>query len=337
VARHRRVGVDSSAVPLESCGLHGRNADGSFRHSIIDGYPMSHPPSRPSSSENGRAERIRAIRKSTSYRQSHVDAEFMGREELRPVRLQLELLKPELIMHEQGVESTVVVFGGTRVIEREQAESRQQVARAALAQKPQDQGLLRAVAIAENVVKKAHYYDEARAFARIVSSQCQIDQRCDYVVCTGGGPGIMEAANRGAFDIGAKSIGLNITLPFEQEPNSYITPELCFEFKYFAIRKMHFLMRAKAMVAFPGGFGTMDELFEALTLIQTRRMQPIPVVLCGRDYWNRLINWELFVEEGTISPDDLSLISYAETAQECWRVIEEFYREKPAERLPRGQ
>ncbi|MBX3463427.1 MAG: TIGR00730 family Rossman fold protein [Planctomycetes bacterium] len=301
---------------------------------------MSHPPPPPSGVTNGvdeHSQRIRAIRLSTSYRQSHVDPDFMGREELRPVRLQLELLKPELIMQEQGVQSTVVVFGGTRVVEREHAERRHAEARAALAKKPADPRLQQRLRIAENVLKKAHFYDEARAFARIVSSQCQIDHRCDYVVCTGGGPGIMEAANRGAFDVGAKSIGLNITLPFEQEPNSYITPELCFEFKYFAIRKMHFLMRAKAMVAFPGGFGTMDELFEALTLIQTRRMQPIPVVLFGRDYWQRLVNWDLFVEEGTISPEDLDLIRYAETAQECWRIIEEFHREKPPERLPRGQ
>jgi uncharacterized protein (TIGR00730 family) len=147
----------------------------------------------------------------------------------------------------------------------------------------------------------------------------------------------MEAANRGAFDVGAKSIGLNITLPFEQEPNSYISPELCFEFKYFAIRKMHFLMRAKAMVAFPGGFGTMDELFEALTLIQTHRMQRIPVILFGRDYWRRIVDWELFVEEGTISPEDLELVAYAETAQECWKLIQDFWREAPPQQLPRGQ
>jgi uncharacterized protein (TIGR00730 family) len=147
----------------------------------------------------------------------------------------------------------------------------------------------------------------------------------------------MEASNRGAFDVGAKSIGLNITLPFEQEPNSYITPSLCFEFKYFAIRKMHFLMRAKAMVAFPGGFGTMDELFEALTLIQTKRMEPIPVILFGKDYWSRLVNWELFVEEGTVSPEHLELISYAETAQECWQLIKDFYKDRAGEVLPRGQ
>jgi uncharacterized protein (TIGR00730 family) len=299
---------------------------------------MSHSNSAPRSQngEHGHTERILAIRKSPSYRQSHVDPDFMGRVELRPVRLQLELLKPDLVMQEHGVESTVVVFGGTRVVERQVAEKKLAEARAEFAKKPQDALLARRVRIAENVVKKSHYYDEARAFARIVSHQ-QIDHHCDYVVMTGGGPGIMEAANRGAFDIEAKSVGLNITLPFEQEPNSYITPELCFEFKYFAIRKMHFLMRCKAMVAFPGGFGTMDELFEALTLIQTRRMQPIPVVLFGRDYWNKLIDWDLFVDEGTISPEDLDLISYAETAQECWNIIEEFYREKPAERLPRGQ
>ncbi|MBL8754218.1 MAG: TIGR00730 family Rossman fold protein [Planctomycetes bacterium] len=299
---------------------------------------MTQPPGTqvPPKSE-GHVERIAAIRASTSYRQSHIDPDFMGRVELRPVRLQLELLKPELIMQEQGVQSTVVVFGGTRVVERTEAERRLLAAQDALAKKPNDAKLVRRVRIAENVLRKAHFYDEAREFAALVSGQCQIDHKCDYVICTGGGPGIMEAANRGAFEVGAKSIGLNITLPFEQEPNSFITPELCFEFKYFAIRKMHFLMRAKAMVAFPGGFGTMDELFEALTLIQTRRMQPIPVVLFGRDYWRRIVDWELFVEEGTISPEDLDLIHYAETAQECWQIIQDFWAKAPPERLPRGQ
>ncbi len=287
--------------------------------------------------DDAHIERIKALRASTSYRQSHIDPDFMGRVELRPVRLQLELLKPELIMQEQGVQSTVVVFGGTRVVERSEAERRLLAAQEALAKKPNDAKLVRRVRIAENVLRKSHFYDEAREFAALVSGQCQIDHKCDYVICTGGGPGIMEAANRGAFEVGAKSIGLNITLPFEQEPNSFITPELCFEFKYFAIRKMHFLMRAKAMVAFPGGFGTMAELFEALTLIQTRRMQPIPVVLFGRDYWRRIVDWELFVEEGTISPDDLELIHYAETAQECWQIIQDFWSKAPPERLPRGQ
>ena len=287
--------------------------------------------------EQSHDERIREIKRSPSYRIAHIDPDFMGREELRPVRLQVELLKPELVMQEHHVHSTIVVFGGTRVLERAQAQARLDEARAELAARPDELALQRRVRIAENVLKKAGYYDQARALARIVSGQCQVDKPCDYVICTGGGPGIMEAANRGAWDVGAKSIGLNITLPFEQEPNSYITPELCFEFKYFAIRKMHFLMRAKAMVAFPGGFGTLDELFETLTLMQTHRMSQIPVVLFGRDYWHRLINWEMFVEEGTISPEDLDLIWYAESAEECWKVIADFYSRQPAERLPRGQ
>jgi hypothetical protein len=308
---------------------------------------MSHPPP-PDHAHNhhahtgheGHSERILAIRRSTSYRQSHIDPDFLGRVELRPVRLQLELLKPDLIMQEQGVQSTIVVFGGTRVVERPIAEQRLAAAQAELARHPQDPRRQRNLRIAERVLAKCHYYDEARQFAQLVSRHGQATpdgKPLEYVVCTGGGPGIMEAANRGAHDLGAKSIGLNITLPFEQEPNSYITPELCFEFKYFAIRKMHFLMRAKAMVAFPGGFGTMDELFEALTLIQTRRMQALPIVLFGRDYWAKLIDWERFVDEGTISPEDLDLIQYAETASECWRIIEDFYRLQPGERLPRGQ
>jgi uncharacterized protein (TIGR00730 family) len=299
---------------------------------------MTDSPTTPNQNdEQANAYRIAAIRKSTSYRQAHTDADFMARDELRPVRLQLELLKPELIQDEQGVRSTVVAFGGTRIVERPKAQKRLEAAQAALASDKDNTDKQRAVRIAENVLKKADYYDEAREFGRIVSGTCQIDHNCDYVICTGGGPGIMEAANRGAFDVGAKSIGLNITLPFEQEPNSYITPELCFEFKYFAVRKMHFLMRAKAMVAFPGGFGTMDELFETLTLIQTKRMEPIPVILFGKDYWSRLVNWDLFVEEGTISPNDLGLISYAETAQECWQAIKDFYKDSSGEKLPRGQ
>ncbi len=281
--------------------------------------------------------RVAALKASSSYRQAHLDHDFMGREELRPMRLQLELLKPELIQQDHGVNSTIVVFGGTRIQSREDAEARLEKAQQKLDASPDVPLAQRVVRIAQNLLNKCHYYDEARALARQVSSMCQVDHNCDYVIVTGGGPGIMEAANRGAHDVGAYSIGLNITLPFEQEPNSYITPDLCFEFKYFAIRKMHFLMRAKAMVAFPGGFGTMDELFETLTLIQTQRMEPIPVILFGRDYWDRLVNWEMFVEEGTISPHDIELISYAETADEAWNLIADFYRDKPAPKLPRGQ
>ncbi|GDY03276.1 cytokinin riboside 5'-monophosphate phosphoribohydrolase [Planctomycetota bacterium] len=287
----------------------------------------------------GHDERILELERSTAYRQAHLDPDFMGRVELRPVRLQLEMLKPELVMQDQRIESTVVVFGGTRVIEASHAQQKLNEAQDRLAASPGDLGLQRRVRIAENLLKKAPYYDEARKLGRIVSehSQHQEDTEAyEFVICTGGGPGIMEAANRGAHDIGAMSIGLNVTLPFEHEPNSFITPELCFEFKYFALRKMHFLMRAKAMVAFPGGFGTLDELFETLTLIQTQRMQPIPVILFGRDYWQRLVNWEMLVEEGTVSAENLDLISYAETADECWQLIRDFYRAKPAtDRLPR--
>ena len=288
------------------------------------------------SNDAGRAERVAALKNSRSYRQAHLDQDFMARVEMRPVRLQLELLKPELTLQEHGINSTVVVFGGTRVLERKDAEDKLEKARQALARDPREQKLQRDVRIAENVLKKTHYYDEAREFGRLVSSTCQIDHTCDYVIVTGGGPGIMEAANRGAWDVGAKSIGLNITLPFEQEPNSYITPSLCFEFKYFAVRKMHFLMRAKAMVCFPGGFGTMDELFETLTLIQTKKVDPIPVILFGRDYWNRAIHWDTFVEEGTIAPHDLELISFAESAQEAWQIVLDFYANRPQPKLPRG-
>jgi uncharacterized protein (TIGR00730 family) len=184
------------------------------------------------------------------------------------------------------------------------------------------------VRIAENVLKKAHFYDEAREFAALVSGQCQVEHHCDYVICTGGGPGIMEAANRGAFEVGAKSIGLNITLPFEQEPNSFISPELCFEFKYFAIRKMHFLMRAKAMVAFPGGFGTMDELFEALTLIQTQKIARFPIILVGTKYWQGLMDWiKATMDERYhyVNPVDMELFSVVDKAEDAVAAIDRFY------------
>jgi len=191
---------------------------------------------------------------------------------------------------------------------------------------PGDEAAQRAVDVARRVLAKSRYYDEAREFGRLVSSTCQKDGRCDFVVVTGGGPGVMEAANRGAFDIGARSLGFNIVLPHEQVPNPYITPGLCIHFHYFALRKMHFLMRARALVAFPGGFGTLDELFETLTLIQTGKMEPVPIVLFGREFWERAINLEYLVEEGTIAPQDLRLVTYAETALEAWETIVRFHR-----------
>jgi uncharacterized protein (TIGR00730 family) len=245
----------------------------------------------------------------------------MQREELRPLRLGLELLKPELIQKEHGVQSTIVVFGSARLQEPSAAEQALSTAEREASQHPQDSDRQQAVAIARRQKALSHYYDVAREFARLVSSSCQIDGRCDYVVVTGGGSGIMEAANRGAADVNAKSIGLNITLPHEQIPNAYITPELCFQFRYFALRKMHFLIRAKALVAFPGGFGTLDELFETLTLVQTGKVENVVIVLVGRAFWDRLINWQALVDHGLIAQQDLRLFHYAETAQEAWETI----------------
>jgi len=258
---------------------------------------------------------------SSSYVPADRDMEFLQREELRSLRIGLELLKPELIQREEGVRSTIVVFGSARLQEPQVAREILRLAEEAAARIPNDSTCQQKVAVASRQLKLSRYYDVAREFSRLVSSTCQIDGRCDYVMVTGGGPGIMEAANRGAADVAAKSIGLNITLPHEQHPNPYITPRLSFQFRYFAIRKMHFLIRAKALVAFPGGFGTLDELFETLTLLQTGKTQNVMVVLVGRDFWERLINWQLLVENGLIAQQDLQLFQYVETAQEAWDLI----------------
>ncbi len=259
-----------------------------------------------------------------SYRLAYKDDDFLGRPELRPVRLQLELLKPELLQQEEGISSTVVVFGSTRIREPKEAQATLDKALDNASHNPKDELAAVEVERARRLLANSRYYNEAREFARLVSATCQIEGKCDYVVVTGGGPGIMEAANRGAADAGGKSIGLGIVLPGESEPNPYITPSLCFQFHYFAIRKMHFLMRARALVAFPGGFGTMDELFETLTLLQTRKIDPVPVLLFGRSYWEKIIDFREMVMEGTISPRDLALFSYVETAQEAWDVISAF-------------
>jgi uncharacterized protein (TIGR00730 family) len=268
---------------------------------------------------------LKAILASPSYKLAEQDVDFLARPELRPVRLQLELLKPEMALRDDNVRSTVVVFGGTQIVERREAQRRLREAKALLSKDPDAPAAQRLVARAERILEKARYYDEAREFARIVSAAGQSEAPRDYVVITGGGPGIMEAANRGAFDLGAKSIGLNITLPQEQLPNPYITPELCFQFHYFALRKMHFLLRAVALVIFPGGFGTMDELMDALTLRQTRRMQAIPIILYGRDYWSQVVNFQFLADEGVIEDAHLDLLSYAETPQEAWQIIERFH------------
>ena len=272
-------------------------------------------------------EKLKAILDSPSYLPVEYDAKFLQQPELRPVRVQLELLKPELGFSAEGVNSTVVVFGGTQVVEEAAARQEFERAKAALAEAPDDPRRQRDVQRCERIVAKSNYYDAARKFAQLVSQTCQIDGQCDYVIITGGGPGVMEAANRGAHDVGAKSIGLNITLPAEQVPNPYITPNLCFQFHYFALRKMHFLMRAKALVVFPGGFGTLDELFDALTLRQTQRMQQIPIILFGRDYWSRVIDFQFLADEGVIADEHLNLISYAETPEEAWNIICQFHHQ----------
>ncbi|WP_455233959.1 LOG family protein [Thiogranum longum] len=264
--------------------------------------------------------------RSPSYRLAYADKDFLLREELRPVRLQLELLKPELLQQEHGIEATIVIFGSTRIPEADKAAEDLRQAEEKLGQQPEDPELILAVRIARSIVTKVRYYDEARKLANLITRQSEDAGLGKMVVITGGGPGIMEAANRGAWDAGGESIGLNIVLPREQCPNRYITPELNFQFHYFAVRKMHFLMRAKALIAFPGGFGTLDELFETLTLIQTRKVKTVPVLLFGKEYWQKVINFEALVSEGTIDPADVRLFRYVETAEQAWAAITGFYQ-----------
>lgn len=235
-----------------------------------------------------------------AYRLAFDDDDFLCREELRPVRLQLELLKPEMLQAEAGIESTVVLFGGARIPEPAQ----------------------RASARTQTLADLSRYYDEARAFARLMTQRSVASGNRDNVVVTGGGPGVMEAGNRGAEEAGGVSIGLNIVLPHEQAPNAYVTPELCFNFHYFAIRKMHFLMRARAIAVFPGGFGTLDELFETLTLVQTGRMEQVPILLFGREFWTRIVNWTALADAGTISDEDLDLFQFVETAEDAVAAID---------------
>jgi uncharacterized protein (TIGR00730 family) len=243
-----------------------------------------------------------------TYRLAWNDPEFMTQRELRPVRLQLELLKPEMTLAERGIRSTVVMFGGARLPEP---------GGDAWAAKNETQR--------KNLLKNAKYYEEARKFAQLCSQHSAESYYREFVVVTGGGPGVMEAGNRGAMEVGAPSIGLNIVLPHEQAPNAYVTPELCFNFHYFAIRKMHFVMRAKAVVVFPGGFGTLDEFFETLTLIQTGRMERVPVILFGKDFWRHAFDLDYLADQGTISPGDQDIIDYAETAADAWGIIAKFY------------
>ncbi len=269
--------------------------------------------------------RLDAIMNDPSYEIAYKDLDFIGSEDLRPIRLQLELLKPEKLMEAAGIKSSVVVFGGTQVDSKEQAEARMAEAKAALAADPDSPEAKRGIVRAENVLKKSRYYEECRQFAKLVTDYNKQHRDGEFFIKTGGGPGIMEAGNRGAFEAGGKSMALNITLPFEQRPNSYITPGLCFQFNYFAIRKMHFLLRAKAVICFPGGFGTLDELFTALTLRQTGRMQDIPIILYGKEYWDGIIDFQYLADQAVISDSHLKLFQYCETPEETWQVIRDFH------------
>jgi uncharacterized protein (TIGR00730 family) len=273
---------------------------------------------------------LEAILNSPSYRLADRDPDLLQKPELRPVRLQLELFKPELALEEANVRSTIVLFGSTQIIERSAAEARLDKAKNALSLDPQSPVLTRAAQCAERLLALSPYYDAARKFAQLVSVDNQRYDCRDYVIVTGGGPGVMEAGNRGADDVDCKSIGLNIRLPAEQAPNAYITPELCFQFRYFALRKMHFLLRAKALVVFPGGFGTLDELFEVLTLRQTNRVQPIPVILFGREFWDQAVNFQFLADEGMIADDHLQLLNYAETPEQAWDIILRFHGQSPS-------
>ncbi len=246
--------------------------------------------------------------RSPAYKLAFDDPDFLCRPETRPVRLQLELLKTEMMLEEAGIVSTTVLFGGARIAEpgKDPWAAKNDVQR-------------------ENLKKSSKYYTEARKFAQLSSEASKKTGFTEYVVVTGGGPGVMEAGSRGSLDVGAPNIGLNIVLPHEQAPNEYVTPEYSFNFHYFAIRKMHFLMRASSVAVFPGGFGTLDEFFETLTLIQTGRMERIPVLLFGKNFWGRVINLEALAEEGTISPDDINLFTIVDTAEEGWKIVSDFY------------
>jgi len=269
--------------------------------------------------------KLRAILDSPSYVPAIEDVGFLDSYSTRGVRLQLDYLKPDNLLRKHGIQHTIVVFGSTRIVEPSTAQRNVVQLREALATKPGDSELQRRLLVAERILAKSHYYDVAREFSRHVADAGKDADGSPLVVMTGGGPGMMEAANRGAQERGAKTIGLNIILPHEQYPNPYITPELCFQFHYFALRKMHLLLRARALVAFPGGFGTFDELFEILTLIQTRKIKPLPVVLVGKAFWQKAFDVDFLVDEGVIDEEDRDLFWYAETAQEIWQGLQLWY------------
>lgn len=292
--------------------------------------PLPDERPKPTHEDPEAARRVAALLSSPSYREADSDIDFLASDDARGPRLELDYLKAELLLRRHGVTDAIVVFGSTRIVEPRAARARLDEARAEAAARPGDQEAARRARVAERIAEKSRYYDVAREFGRIVGAADARDGGRRLAIVTGGGPGVMEAANRGAFDAGAETVGLNIALPREQFPNPYITPALCFRFHYFAMRKLHFMLRARALVAFPGGYGTLDEVFETLTLVQTRVMKPVPIVLVGEAYWRRVFDADFLVEEGTIAPEDRALFWFAETAQEIWDGIVR-WREKAGE------
>ena len=266
---------------------------------------------------------LELIISSSNYQLAHEDRELLNSDEMRGVRMLLEINKPEKILEEQNILSTIIVFGGASLSDKSSIDHRIELAKNSLTKDPSSSNLERELTRLKNLQSISHYYDSAREFAKIVSRQNQKDHCNSHVIVTGGGPGIMEAANRGAFDADCKSIGLNISLPNEQHPNAYITPGLCFKFNYFALRKFHFVMRSVAAVFFPGGFGTFDELFELLTLRQTGMKTQIPIILFGRDYWSKVINFQFLSDHGLISDEHMNLFQYADSASEAWDIIKQ--------------
>ncbi|WP_309610639.1 LOG family protein [Sphingomonas sp.] len=280
-----------------------------FPAAKVDAQAARHVPSSPQT-------------ESAAYKLAFQDNDFLLREDLRPVRFQLELLKTELLLDEANIASTFVFYGSARVPEPAKADELIEAARGD-----------KAKAIAESLKAKSRYYDIARELAQMVSQYPLDDEgKRHFVVCSGGGPSFMEAANRGAIDMGKETIGLNIVLPHEQLPNPYVTPDLSFQFHYFALRKMHFLLRARAVAVFPGGFGTFDEMFELLTLIQTGKMRPMPILLFGREFWNKVVDFQALADEGVVSQHDLDLITWCESAEEAWSAVRAHYREGKHER-----
>jgi uncharacterized protein (TIGR00730 family) len=312
----------------------GRTAIPKPAHPLQRREPLPWQNPKPPEADPDAPDRIKAILESPSYRQADQDVGFLNLDETRGVRLQIDYQKPEFLLQQHGIEHTIVVFGSTRIHEPVAAKLNVETLRLRLSEDPNNTQLRRRLDVAERILAKSHYYEVAREFGRLVGEAGKHVDDGQLVVMTGGGPGMMEAANRGAYDVRSKSIGLNINLLHEQYPNPYVTPDLCFRFHYFALRKLHFLLRTRALVAFPGGYGTFDELFETLTLVQTRKIKPVPIVLVGESYWRQAFNIEFLMDEGVIDEEDSELFWYAETAQEIWDGILQWHKDNGTPLLP---